>query len=182
MLCGIILAFHWGFFIILLCQLVLKYIIIVSTSTGGVAIVYIILSRFLIRHLTQLFLVHFQLNLLVLMLIYGWLYENPMIYQAFGFHGSGQPAAVGLVIVMYYVLSPYNAVVKLIMAALYRSQVSKADHFVQKLGKEKALQNALIHLNVNNLSFPVNDHLYSIWYNVHPQLQDRLAALTTKKE
>lgn len=119
-----------------------------------------------------------QVNLFVMLFVFGWLYDHSMLYRAFGFYESVHPVIIGLAIIFQYVFSPYNTVISFAMTTLSRQLEFQADAFAKKLGKAKALESGLIRLNNDNLGFPVYDSLYSAWHHTHPQLLERLEAIS----
>lgn len=64
------------------------------------------------------------------------------------------------------------------MSCLSRHYEYQADNFAVTLGYSQPLQAALIKLHLDNLSYPVNDELYSMWNFSHPTLIERLAAIS----
>ncbi|XP_025412351.1 CAAX prenyl protease 1 homolog [Sipha flava] len=119
-----------------------------------------------------------QVNLFVMLFVFGWLYDNSMLYRAFGFYESTHPVIIGLAIIFQYVFSPYNTVISFAMTTLSRQLEFQADAFAKKLGKAKELESGLIRLHNDNLGFPVYDSLYSAWHHTHPQLLERLEAIS----
>lgn len=120
----------------------------------------------------------FQINLFIMLFVFGWLYDNSMLYRAFGFYESVHPVILGLAIIFQYVFSPYNTVITFAMTTLSRQFEFQADAYAKKLGKAKALESGLIRLNNENLGFPVFDKLYSAWHHTHPQLLERLDVIS----
>lgn len=110
----------------------------------------------------------------------GWLYDNPLLFRAFGFLQSSRPVAVGLVILCLYVLYPYYVIAWYAQVALSTVMERQADEFAKSVGKGKALSGALIKLSNRRLSFPVEDDLYAAWCAGRPRLLDRLKALDVK--
>ncbi|XP_046669442.1 CAAX prenyl protease 1 homolog isoform X1 [Homalodisca vitripennis] len=117
-----------------------------------------------------------QVNLLLLFLSFGYLFKHKVLYRAFGFYDE-EPVIIGLLIVLVYIFSPYNAVLSFAMTFLSRRFEFQADAFAKSLGKAGYLRSALIKLNRDNLGFPVYDWLYSMWHHSHPPLLERLKAL-----
>lgn len=118
-----------------------------------------------------------QTNLLLMFAVFAFMFRYPPIYQAVGFPQNLQPVIVGLLVVMQYIMMPYNALLSFLLTCLSRHFEFQADEFAAKLQKAKPLQNALIQLNKDNLGFPIYDSLYSSWHHSHPPLLQRLAAL-----
>lgn len=64
-----------------------------------------------------------------------------------------------------------------LMTAWTRRMEFAADAFSAGLGYARLMQTALIKLGKDNLSFPVDDWLYSAWHYSHPPVPERVAAL-----
>lgn len=122
--------------------------------------------------------IFFQVNLFVMLFVFGWLYDNSMLYRAFGFYESAHPVIIGLAIIFQYVFSPYNTVISFTMTTISRQLEFQADAFAKKLGFAKTLESGLIRLHNDNLGFPVYDSLYSAWHHTHPELLERLEAIS----
>ncbi|XP_054271932.1 CAAX prenyl protease 1 homolog [Macrosteles quadrilineatus] len=117
-----------------------------------------------------------QVNLLLLFLAFSYLFKYKELYRAFGFHYE-QPVIIGLLVVLVYIFSPYNAVLSFALTFLSRKFEFQADAFAKSLGKAVYLRRALIKINQDNLGFPVYDWLYSMWHHSHPPLLERLEAI-----
>jgi len=117
-----------------------------------------------------------QANLFFQFFVFAFVFKYPQIYSAFGFMHE-QPAIIGLIIILQFVLMPYNSVISFLCSILSRKFEFQADKFAKSLGKASFLKKALIKLNLDNLSFPVYDWLYSTWHHSHPTLLQRLTAL-----
>jgi hypothetical protein len=50
-----------------------------------------------------------QVNLLLIFLVFGLLFQYEAMYRAFGFQHE-RPVLIGLVVVLQFIISPYNAV------------------------------------------------------------------------
>ncbi|CAI6367996.1 unnamed protein product [Macrosiphum euphorbiae] len=124
------------------------------------------------------YLIISQVNLFVMLFVFGWLYDHSMLYRAFGFYESAHPVIIGLAIIFQYVFSPYNTVISFAMTTLSRQLEFQADGFAKKLGLAKPLESGLIRLHNDNLGFPVYDSLFSAWHHTHPQLLERLEAIS----
>lgn len=125
-------------------------------------------------------LVVMQVNLFLLFALFSLMFKYPLLYKAVGVYDK-QPVLVGLFVVLQYVMMPYNTLLSFIMTCVSRKFEFQADQFAMELGKAKPLERALLQLNKDNLGFPVNDNLYSIWHHSHPPLLERISALNTKK-
>ncbi|XP_059484997.1 CAAX prenyl protease 1 homolog [Neocloeon triangulifer] len=117
-----------------------------------------------------------QVNLFLMFAAFGFFSQYEPMYRAFGFE-SEKPVLVGMVIVLQYIFSPYNAVLGCILTCLSRRFEFQADAFAVQMKKGRELCDALIKLNKDNLSFPQNDWLYSAWHHSHPPLLERMAAI-----
>lgn len=139
------------------------------------------LGHWSLGHVTKNILI-IQVHLLLVFYVFGYLFQNPLLYQALSFPVGVQPILIGLVVVFTYVLAPYNALLGFAMTIMTRRFEYQADEFAMKLGYAKELGKALVKLNVDNLGFPVHDPLYSAWNHSHPTLLQRLARLQDKKK
>ncbi|CAG2110478.1 unnamed protein product [Medioppia subpectinata] len=104
------------------------------------------------------------------------LYQNQVLYTAFGFHNS-RPVFIGIFIIFQYIFSPYNEILSFLMTCLGRRFEFAADAFAKHMNRTADLRSALIKLNKDNLGFPLYDWLYSSWYHSHPPLLERIRAL-----
>lgn len=125
------------------------------------------------------YLILSQSELFIWFLIFSTLFKNPVIYTAFGFYTS-EPVLVGLFIVINYVLIPYHKVFRFISIYFSRKMEYEADEFVLEIGKGDDLKNALLRISKENLNFPCNDFLFSVYFNSHPTLLERLIAIENK--
>ncbi len=64
------------------------------------------------------------------------------------------------------------------MTLLSRRLEFAADRFAAGLGYADQLMTALIKLGKDNLSLPIDDHLYSLFNHSHPPVPERLDALS----
>ncbi|CAH1987761.1 unnamed protein product [Acanthoscelides obtectus] len=121
-------------------------------------------------------LIAMQLNLLLVFAVFSVMFKYPLLYQALGFY-TIQPVLVGLVVVLTYVLMPYNTLLSFLMTCLSRRFEFQADDFAVQLKKAEPLERALLQLNKDNKGFPVNDKLFSAWHHSHPPLLERITIL-----
>lgn len=121
-------------------------------------------------------LVIMQINLFLLFMVFSVMFKYPLLYKAVGFYNI-QPVLVGLFIVLQYVMMPYNTLLSFIMTCMSRKFEFQADDFALQLGKGEPLERALLQLNKDNLGFPINDDLYSMWHHSHPPLLKRISVL-----
>lgn len=77
----------------------------------------------LMHTLSNLFIA--EVNLFLALLVFSHFYQNPAIYKAFGF--DSQPVLIGLILILQYVLAPYNEIVSLAMSFLSRWMEFSAD-------------------------------------------------------
>jgi len=66
-----------------------------------------------------------------------------------------------------------------LMIQLTRKFEYQADRFAADLNKADELISALTKLPKDNLSFPIADHLYSMFHHSHPTFLERVRALAT---
>lgn len=126
-------------------------------------------------HVTKNLIV-MQVNLFLLFTLFSIMFKYSPLYHAVGFYQM-QPVLVGLFVVLQYVMMPYNTLLSFIMTYVSRRFEFQADDFAMKLGRAEPLERALLQLNKDNLGFPVNDDLYSMWHHSHPPLLERIAVL-----
>lgn len=123
-----------------------------------------------------------QLQLFLVFFMFAYLFKFEALYEAVGFTNGKQPIIVGFLVVIMYVLSPFNTVVSFLMTLLSRKFEYEADAFARQLGFSTDLCKSLIKLNIDNLGFPIYDYLYSNWNHSHPTLLQRMARLKDDSE
>lgn len=101
--------------------------------------------------------------------------HNKQLFSEFGFHNE-MPILVGFFL-FSEVLSPSECVMQLFMNIMTRSFEYQADDFAFKLGYKVELAQALIKLQIKNLSSMDADYFYSSYHHSHPILPERLRAL-----
>jgi len=116
-----------------------------------------------------------EVNLFLVLVVFSYFYKNIAVYQAFGF--DSQPVLVGLILILQYILAPYNEVMSLAMSFLSRYMEFSADKFSAELGYASLLISGLVKLGKDNLSLPIDDWLYSMVNHSHPPAPERIAAL-----
>uniref|UniRef100_A0A0N5ALC2 CAAX prenyl protease n=1 Tax=Syphacia muris TaxID=451379 RepID=A0A0N5ALC2_9BILA len=116
-----------------------------------------------------------EANLLLLLVMFSYFYKARSLYEAFGFHDS-TPTIIGLIIVFQFITAPYNEIISFLITMLTRRMEFAADAYSVKLGYGEKLCSALIKLGKDNLSLPVNDHLYSLFNHSHPPILERIQA------
>ena len=123
-----------------------------------------------------------QINLLLVFTAFSFLFRFEPLYRAVGFPVGTQPVLVGLLVVVQYVMMPYNALLSFLLTCLSRTFEFQADQFAVRLGNGEPLKRALVQLNKDNLGFPIYDWVYSAWHHSHPPLLERIAALKSKTQ
>lgn len=118
-----------------------------------------------------------QVQLLMMFTIFAYLFKYDPLYRSIGFPAGQRPALIGLMLIVSYVLGPFNALIKFAMTIVSRTFEYQAGAFAKSLGYVKELSKALIKLNIDNLGFPVYDWLYSALNNLHPTLLQRMERL-----
>jgi STE24 endopeptidase len=66
-----------------------------------------------------------EVNLFFVLIVFSYFYKQPAVYQAFGF--DSQPIVIGFLLIMHYILAPYNELVSLVMSFLSRWMEFSAD-------------------------------------------------------
>ncbi|KFB37512.1 hypothetical protein ZHAS_00004736 [Anopheles sinensis] len=122
-----------------------------------------------------------QVQLFLIFLVFSQLFTYAPLYEAVGLPAGEKPILIGLMVIMMYVLAPYNTLISFAMTIMSRRFEYQADAFAVGLGYAKELGQALIKLQVDNLGFPVYDWMYSSWNHSHPTLLQRLERLTTEE-
>jgi STE24 endopeptidase len=131
-------------------------------------------------HHTVIHIVIAELNLFLSLYIFGSLYKNDTLFEAFGFHGQ-HPTLIGFLLVFQLALAVYNEIAGVAQSFLSRHMEFSADRFSADLGYADTLSNSLIKLGVDNLSLPVDDPLYSAVHHSHPPIPERVKVLEKLK-
>lgn len=134
------------------------------------------LGHWKLGHVTKN-IIFMQFHLLLMFATFAYLFKYDPLYQAVGFRIGERPVLVGLLLIVSYVMGPYNALINFFMTIVSRTFEYQADAFAKDLGYCKELTKALIKLNIDNLGFPVYDWMYSAWNHSHPTLLQRLDRL-----
>lgn len=138
-----------------------------------------------------------EINLFFSLFLFGYLYKNQDIYDAFGFHNE-TPTLIGILLVFQLILAVYNEIFGIAQSFASRYMEFSADKFSAELGYAEQLCDSLIKLGVDNvsseklhysyllmkhfqLSLPVDDHLYSAVHHSHPPIPERIEALKKTK-
>lgn len=117
-----------------------------------------------------------QANLALSVFVFYSMFYSPLLYKAVGFEDQ-QPAIVGVVIVLQYILIPFNHIVLFFINFLTRRFEAEADAFVVKNGGGNDLIEGILRQNENNMIFPVHDPLYSWWNYAYPPYLERIEAI-----
>ncbi|OCK82772.1 CaaX prenyl protease [Lepidopterella palustris CBS 459.81] len=125
-------------------------------------------------HTTKLLVIS-QVHLFYIFALFSVFIDNASLYNAFGFL-KDRPVLVGFLL-FNEILSPTDAIIKLLMNMLTRSMEYEADAFAAKLGYNAELGSSLVKLQIQNLSSMDADWLYSSFHYSHPILTERLKAL-----
>lgn len=134
------------------------------------------LGHWKLGHVTKN-IIFMQFHLLLMFAAFAYLFKYDPLFRAVGFQIGERPVLVGLLLIITYVLGPYNALISFFMTMVSRAFEYQADAFAKSLGHSKQLTKALIKLNIDNLGFPVYDWMYSAWNHSHPTLLQRLDRL-----
>ena len=116
-----------------------------------------------------------QIHLFSMFALFSVFINNRSLYEAFGFYKE-KPIMIGFML-FNEILSPTDAVLKLLMNILSRKFEYEADAFGSKLGYSRELASSLIKLQIQNLSAMDADWMYSAYTYSHPILTERLRAL-----
>lgn len=127
-------------------------------------------------HITQNLIIG-QINMFLMFFAFGGLFKYGLLFKTFGFSIVGTPDLIKLVLIFQFIFSPYNAILEFVMTLVSRQNEFQADEFSSKLGMGKSLMKGLVKLQKNNLSFPIYDRWYSIFYLSHPPLLERIKAI-----
>lgn len=139
------------------------------------------LGHWKLGHMTKNIVI-MQVQLFIIFMLFSYLFKFDALYQAVGFTNGKQPIIVGFLVVIMYVLAPFNTVVSFGMTLLSRKFEYQADAFAKQLGFATDLCKSLIKLHIDNLGFPVYDYWYSSWNHSHPTLLQRMSRLKDESE
>jgi STE24 endopeptidase len=134
------------------------------------------LGHWKLGHMTKNIII-MQVQMFLIFMMFAYLFKFPALYQAVGFANNTQPIIVGFLVIIMYVLAPFNTAIGFGMTLLSRKYEYQADAFAKQLGFAADLCKSLIKLHIDNLGFPVYDHLYSAWNHSHPTLLQRMARM-----
>ncbi|KAF2185085.1 CaaX prenyl protease [Zopfia rhizophila CBS 207.26] len=132
------------------------------------------LGHWKMGHTMRLLLIS-QVHLFYIFALFSVFINNKSVYDAFGFHKE-RPVLIGFLL-FNEILSPTDAILKLLMNIWTRAMEYEADAFAVKLGYTAELGSSLIKLQIQNLSSMDADWLYSSFHYSHPILTERLKAM-----
>ncbi|XP_022017348.1 CAAX prenyl protease 1 homolog isoform X3 [Helianthus annuus] len=115
-------------------------------------------------------------QILILLLFGGYtLVKNSNdLFTSFGF--DTQPVLIEFILFQYTII-PVQHLVSFDLNLVTHAFEFQADAFAKKLGYAKPLRDALVKMQVGNLSEMNTDPWYSVYHYSHPTLLERLAAL-----
>lgn len=123
-----------------------------------------------------------QTQLFLIFVLFSYLFKFEPLYLAVGLKEGQMPIIIGFLVIVMYVLAPWNTLISFMMTLLSRRFEYQADAFAKILGFSDDLIKALIKLHIDNLGFPVYDRFYSSWNHSHPTLLQRIARLKDDSE
>ncbi|XP_026479407.1 CAAX prenyl protease 1 homolog [Ctenocephalides felis] len=115
-----------------------------------------------------------QLAGLLTFVIFNSMIDYSPLYQAFGFPEGLEPPIIGSIIIQQYVMAPYQRVIDFFFTWYTRYNEFEADAFAVKMKLGNQLKLALLKISQNNLTFPVDDWLFTMFNNDHPTLLERI--------
>lgn len=118
-----------------------------------------------------------QANLFFMFFVFGQLVNVDKLFVGFGFPSTTAPMLIRLIVVFQFVFMPYSSVLEFLMTILSRKLEFQADEFAVSLKPGEKLKRALLVLTLDNLSFPIYDHLYSLFNLSHPPILERMKAI-----
>ncbi|KAF2280923.1 CaaX prenyl protease [Westerdykella ornata] len=116
-----------------------------------------------------------QAHLFYVFALFSVFIHNRSLYADFGFLNE-RPVLIGFLL-FNDILSPTDAIVKLLLNIWTRSMEFEADAFALQLGYAAELGSSLIKLQIQNLSSMDADWLFSSFHHSHPILTERLKAM-----
>lgn len=96
--------------------------------------------------------------------------SNGDLYASFGF--SSRPTLMGLFLFFQAIWSPIDKVLSVLTTMYIRHNEFEADAYAVDLGYAEDLGRGLVKLQVENLSNPNPDKLFSWWNYSHPPLAE----------
>jgi STE24 endopeptidase len=118
-----------------------------------------------------------EVQMFLIFVLFSYLFKYEPLYEAVGLSAGQQPIIIGFMVIVMYVLAPWNTLISFLMTLLSRKFEYQADNFAKLLGYTDDLCKALVKLHIDNLGFPIYDKLYSAWNHSHPTLLQRMDRL-----
>ena len=140
----------------------------------GLAVLAHEIGHYKMKHIRTMLVVR-SIPLLASLYILSRLVDYEPLFRAFGFGGHSDHVAL----VLFSILSgPFTFYLIPALNFLSRRHEYEADHFaVQTLGDEKAMEEALLSLTINNLSNLSPHPWYSACHYSHPSAAERIDAI-----
>jgi len=132
------------------------------------------LGHWSMSHTTKLLAIS-QFHVFYTFALFSAFVRNKSMYKSFGFYNE-MPVLVGFML-FNEVFGPTDSIVKLFMNIITRTFEFQADNFALNLGYKAELAQALIKLQIKNLSSMDADFYYSSYHYSHPILTERLKAI-----
>lgn len=115
-----------------------------------------------------------QITGLLTFMIFNSMIDYSPLYTAFGFPEGYEPPIIGSIIIQQYVMAPYQRLIDYLFTWYTRSHEFEADAFAVRMNLGNQLKRALLKISQNNLTFPVDDWLFTTFNNDHPTLLERI--------
>ncbi|MHB0992271.1 MAG: M48 family metallopeptidase [Burkholderiales bacterium] len=132
------------------------------------------LGHFYHRHVLKRMLWVFGMSLIFLDVI-AVLLRSPWFFSAFGVHSM----SAGAGFVLFFLIMPVFTLPLQMLSGMYsRRHEFEADQYAAKFADPDRLVSALIKLYRDNATTLTPDHLYSMFYDSHPNAQQRVARLS----
>lgn len=132
------------------------------------------LGHFHHRHVIKRMLWVFGMSLVFLAAIAGLL-QSTWFFSAFGVHAISAGAGFAL---FFLVMPVFTLPLQMLSGMYSRRHEFEADRYAARFSDPELLVSALIKLYRDNATTLTPDHLYSIFYDSHPNAQQRVAQLT----
>jgi len=145
-----------------------------QTQEQVVAVLAHELGHWQMGHTTKLIGIN-SAHLFIIFSLFSAFVHNHQMFAEFGFHKE-MPIIIGFFL-FSEVLTPSECFLQFGMNSLTRKFEYEADAFADNMGYKVELAQALIKLQIKNLSTMDADHLYSSYHYSHPILPERLSAL-----
>ncbi|KAH3685594.1 hypothetical protein WICPIJ_003424 [Wickerhamomyces pijperi] len=148
-----------------------------STTLETTAVLAHEIGHWYLSHTTKALLLN-QCHLYAIFSLFSIFTHNDSLFRSFGFMGQ-QPVIVGFLL-FNDIFQPLDTVMTFFMHLLSRKNEYEADEYAVGLGYADSLKKSLINLNMENLSSPTSDWLFSAFHYSHPTLPERLVAIEKK--